>query len=67
MFESSRSEFCPKALFEENKFKGAINKLTNDILKKLDADGKADWVKQPVLASELGALIGYLMHKSGAD
>jgi len=39
-------------MLEENNYNGAINKLTNDILKKLDADGKADWVKQPVLVDD---------------
>jgi len=47
-------------MFEANNYRGAINKLEKDILEKLDADGRADWVKQPVLVNEIKAFIGLL-------
>lgn len=53
------------SMLSENNYNGAVEKLTNDILKKLDADGQADWVKQPALVDELSALVGML--KSGND
>lgn len=48
----------------ENNYAEAIDKLTNYILKKLDADGKADWVKQPALVDELNAFIAFLTYKA---
>jgi len=47
----------------ENDYQGAIDKLQDDILERLDADGKADWVKRPVLVYELKAFIGYLRYR----
>jgi hypothetical protein len=51
-------------MIKENNYNGAINKLTNDVLKKLDADGQADWTKQPVLVDEISAFIGVLKYKA---
>jgi hypothetical protein len=45
----------------------AAEKLANDILKKLDADGKADWVREPVLVDEINAFIGLLRYKAGGS
>lgn len=45
-------------------YDGAVEKLADDILKKLDADGEADWVREPALIDELGAFIGMLRHKT---
>jgi len=42
-----------------------IETLEQDILEKLDADGKADWVKQPVLMSEIRALVALLRYMEG--
>jgi hypothetical protein len=53
-------------MIEENNLKGAIQKLEHDILEKLDADGKADWVKEPVLVHETRALIGRLRYEMKA-
>lgn len=39
--------------------------MIDDILKKLDADGRADWVREPVLVDELQAFIGRLKYKAG--
>jgi len=50
-------------MMEENNLKGAIQKLECDVLEKLDADGKADWVKEPVLVHETRALVGRLRHE----
>ncbi len=47
-------------MINENNYGGAVEKLTNDLLKKLDADENADWVKQQVLVSEIKALIGII-------
>ncbi len=44
-------------MIKENEFTAAIDKLSNDILKKLDFDGQADWVKQPVLVDEIRVLM----------
>jgi M6 family metalloprotease-like protein len=49
----------------ENNYQGTIEKLQNDVLEKLDADGEADWVKQPVLVNEIKAFIGFLRYKEG--
>ena len=49
----------------ENDYKGAIEKLEQDILQKLDADGRADWVKQPVLVGEIRALVALLRYTEG--
>lgn len=46
----------------ENDYEEAIGKLMDDILKKLNADGKADWVRQPVLVQETKALVAKLRH-----
>jgi hypothetical protein len=48
----------------KNNYNGAIEKLTNDILKKLDADGRADWVNEPTLLGEIKALIGILKSRA---
>jgi hypothetical protein len=58
-----------ETLEEENveeareKYLEAIEKLEHDILKKLDADAKADWVKKPVLVYEIKAFIGCLRYR----
>jgi RNAse (barnase) inhibitor barstar len=44
----------------EEHYREAAEKLVNDILKKLDADGKADWVKEPTLINEVKSFIGFL-------
>jgi hypothetical protein len=49
----------------ENNYQGTIEKLQNDVLEKLDADGEADWVKRPVLVNEIKAFIGFLRYKEG--
>jgi len=41
----------------ENNYAEAIDKLNNDILKKLDADGRADWVREPALVDEITAFV----------
>jgi len=43
----------------------AAQKLEHDILKKLDADGKADWVTEPALVDEISAFIGLLRYRAG--
>lgn len=47
----------------ENDYQGAINQLKNDVLEKLNADGKADWVLKPTLVDEIQRLIDYLKSK----
>lgn len=46
-------------------YEDAIEKLEHDILKKLDGDGKADWVREPTLVDELRAFIGMLRRAAG--
>jgi len=46
------------------RYKLAIRKLENDILEKLNADGRADWTREPVLVDELKAFIAYLKNKA---
>jgi len=50
-------------MLEEDNHKGAIEKLGHDILEKLNADGKADWVCEPVLVNEIKALISRLRYE----
>jgi parallel beta-helix repeat protein len=47
----------------ENEYQSAINQLKNDVLEKLNADGKADWVSKPALVTEVQRLIDYLKSK----
>jgi M6 family metalloprotease-like protein len=47
-------------MLREKNYKGAIEKLEKDILEKLNADGKADWVHRPVLVNEIRALVSML-------
>lgn len=49
----------------ENNHMGAMQKLEQDILEKLDADGKADWTREPVLIREIQALISRLRVETG--
>jgi len=51
------------AKVKKKNYHGVINQIQNDLLKKLNADGKADWVKEPVLVEELGALTAMLKYK----
>lgn len=48
---------------KKKNYHGVINQIQNDLLKKLNADAKADWVKEPVLVEELGALTAMLKYK----
>lgn len=48
------------SIIGENNYAEAIDKLTNDILKKLDADGRGYWVRQPALVGEINSLMGIL-------
>jgi hypothetical protein len=50
----------PRPWIEYIRYKLAIWKLEHDILEKLDADGRADWVREPVLVDEIKALISVL-------
>ncbi len=50
-------------MIDENSYNGAVEKLTNDILEKLNANGKADWTSEPVLVKEINALVGFLKQK----
>jgi M6 family metalloprotease-like protein len=55
-----------EALFkqiDEKDYEEAIDKLTDDILKKLDANGKADWVRRPTIVQEVKALIAKLRYE----
>ncbi len=45
-------------------YREAIEKIEHDILEKLDADGEADWTKEPVLIKEIKAFIS-LLKKGG--
>ena len=40
--------------------------MTDDILEKLDTNGKADWVREPVLIDELKAFIGASKYKAAS-
>jgi hypothetical protein len=52
-------------MLNASNYGGAVEKLTNDILKKLDANGKTDWVKQPTLVEGIMAFVGILKSKGG--
>jgi M6 family metalloprotease-like protein len=47
----------------ENNYLEAIDKVTNDVFEKLDADGKADWTMQPALVEELKAFLAILTYR----
>jgi M6 family metalloprotease-like protein len=52
-------------MWDVNNYPGMVRKLTNDILEKLDADGDADWVEEPILVNPIKAFIAILNSKSG--
>lgn len=51
--------------YDVNNYGGVIMKLMDEISEKLNADGKADWVREPALVNELRAFIITLGYKAG--